>query len=110
MIKPSAFNVKAKLYIPTVSQKINGVSVKQYVEAIDFYCSAKSYGGTETTVNNKIAFEDTMTITTYYHPYFNGNCKIKLYDDNSEWEIITPPENIERRNVYCMFKVRRIYG
>lgn len=103
------FNVPAKILIPTTT-KINGVVQKSYTEWDDFFCSARSFGGTEKVINGVISIEDTMQIETYYRPELNASCHIKLLDDNSEWEIISDPENIERRNQFLIFKVRRIKG
>ena len=109
MLSIPSFTTKAKLFRADAI-KINGVVSKQYSEVMDFYCSAKSYGGTERVINNKVVIEDTMNIITYYNPQFRGNSRIKLYDDTSEWDIITPPENVDRVNKICMFKVRRVVG
>lgn len=110
MYKPSGnFPIKAILLVPTV-EKINGVNVKSFTEGLYFFCSAKSYGGTEKVVNDVISVEDTNIIECWYSPRFKSGCRIRLLDDDSEWEIITPPENIERRNKYMKFKVRRING
>lgn len=104
------FNVPAKILIPT-TQKINGVNVKTFIESEKIlFVSAKSYGGTEKIVDDKIAIEDTIIIETWYTPIIKSDCNIKLLDDNSEWEIISPPENIDRRNQYLRFKIRRIKG
>lgn len=103
------FNVPAKILIPTTI-KVNGINQKTYSEWDDFFCSAKSYGGTEKTVNGVFAVEDTMEIECWYRPDITSGCHIKLLDDNSEWEIVTPPENIERRNQFLKFKIRRLSG
>lgn len=110
MYRPSSnFNVKAIILIPTI-EKINGVNVKSYTEDEEFFCSAKSYGGTEKVIDDKYVIEDTLNIETWYNPKITSECKIKLLDDNSEWEILNTPENIERKNVYIKFKVKRFVG
>lgn len=110
MYKPkSPFNVPAQLLISS-TEKINGIVKKTFVEDFTFFCSAKSYGGTEKVINDKYIVEDTIEIETWYDPKITSNCRIKLLDDNSTYEIITPPENIERRNQFLKFKVKRING
>lgn len=103
------FNVPAQLLIYT-SEKINGVMKKSFVDDITFFCSAKSYGGTEKVINDKYVIEDTTEIECWYDPKITSGCRIRLLDDNSEWEIITPPENIDRRNQFLKFKIKRING
>ena len=110
MYKPQQpFNVPAQILTATYT-KVNGVNKKVYTATDNFFCSAKSYGGTEKTINGVYVVEDTMQIETYFRPDIDSSCHIKLLDDNSEWEIITPPENIERRNRFLVFKVRRVKG
>lgn len=110
MYKPQQpFNVPAQILTVTV-RKVNGINQKTVVAGDTFFCSAKSYGGTEKVINGLVEIEDTMTIETYYRPDIVASGRIKLLDDNSEWDIISDPENIERRNRYLVFKVRRVAG
>lgn len=111
MYKPtSPFNVPAKIIFATY-QKINGINKKVFVESADtIFVSAKSYGGTEKVINDQYVIEDTMEIETWFRPDITSECNLRLLDDNSEWEIINNPENIERRNLFLKFKVRRING
>ena len=110
MYRPAQpFNVPAQILTATYT-KVNGVNKKTFTEGDNFFCSAKSYGGTEKTINGVYVVEDTMQIETYFRPDITSIDHIKLLDDNSEWEIITPPENIERRNRFLVFKVRRVKG
>lgn len=110
MYKPQQpFNVPAQILTATY-KKVNGVNTKTFTEGDAFFCSAKAYGGTEKTINGVYVVEDTMQIETYFRPDIVSSCHIKLLDDSSEWEIITPPENIERRNRFLVFKVRRVKG
>ena len=95
------------LYLTT---KINGVVKKTFTELDNFFCSAKSYGGTEKVINDKYVIEDTMQIETWYRPDIVSGCRIKLLDDNSEWEILNTPEDIDRRHQFLVFKVKRIVG
>lgn len=103
------FNVAAKIRTVTTI-KVNGINQKTFTDGDNFFCSARSFGGTEKVVNNVYVLEDTMQIETYFRNDIKADCHIVLLDDNSEWEIISDPENIERRNQFLSFKVRRIKG
>lgn len=110
MYKPQQpFNVPAKILTATYT-KVNGVNTKTFTDGDTFFCSAKSYGGTEKTVNGIYVIEDTMQIETYFRPDIDSSCHIKLLDNNSEWEVLNTPENIDRRNQFLVFKVKRITG
>lgn len=88
-----------------------GVTVKTYKEAAEsFMCNFKSYGGTERIVNDVLSVEDTAQIVCWYNPNIKGDCRIKRLSDNAVFEILGEPENIEMRNQFLKFKVRRIKG
>ncbi len=108
--KPQLFNVPFKILTLT-KIFVNGVNKQTYTEGDEIYfCSARSFGGTEKIVNNILTIEDTMIIETYYNPIIKAKDRIKLLDDNSEWEVMVTPENINRENQYLRFKVRRYDG
>lgn len=90
--------------------KINGINNYTYTEGIRFFCSAKSYGGTEKVVNGVSVIEDTWWIDTFYNPAICKGDKIRFLDDNSEFEVLASPENINRRGQYMRFKVLKIGG
>lgn len=110
MYKPSSPFTVAALILKGEYIKVNGVNKKVFTEGDVIFVSAKSYGGTETTVNDKITIIDTINIETWYRPDITSKDGIRLLDDNSEWEIMNTPENIERRNQFLKFKVRRMVG
>ena len=103
------FNVPA-LHLKRSTEKINGVNQESFTEGVTFYCSAKSYGGTEKVVNDVYVIEDTWQIDTWYNPAFGKGDKIRFLDDNREYEILASPENINRRGQYMRFKVVSIGG
>lgn len=108
--KPSLpFNVPARIMKGTF-EKINGVNVKTFTEGDLIWVSAKSYGGTEKVVNDNYVIVDTLSIETWFRPDITSEDNIQLLDDNSEWEILNTPENIDRRNQYLKFKVKRYKG
>ena len=103
------FNVPA-MHMKRTTQKVNGVNKETFTDKAMFYCSAKSYGGTEKVVNGVFVIEDTWVIDTWYNPDFGKGDKIRFLDDNTEYEILASPENINRRGQYMRFKVVRIGG
>lgn len=108
----STFTVPLRLLIPTV-KKENGVEVKSFPaieDGILFFASFKSYGGTERDVNGIFSIEDTADIETWYDPRITSKCNVALADTGEVYEILGVPENINRRNMWLKFKVRRTKG
>lgn len=96
-----------RILTPT-NEKINGCVVKSYKEGDVFFASIKSYGGTDTTINNVFVIQDTLSVESFYRQEIKSNCKLKLLDDDSLWEIINTPEMIDREKKIILFKVKRI--
>ena len=109
------FTVPA-MHLKRKTKKVNGVNQESFTEGGMFYCSAKSYGGTEKTVNGVYVIEDTWTIDTWFNPAFEKGDKIRFLDEVGddgkypEFEVLASPENINRRGQYMRFKVSRIGG
>lgn len=103
------FNVPCE-WLQRSIKKVNGANQPTFTKKTLFYCSAKSYGGTEKTINGVYVIEDTWQIDTWFNPDFNKGDRIRFLDDNSEFEILASPENINRRGQYMRFKVTRIGG
>lgn len=103
------FNVPAML-LKRSMRKVNGVNQESFTEKTMFFCAAKSYGGTEKIVNDVYVIEDTWQIDTWFNPAFAKGDRIRFLDDNTEFEILATPENINRRGQYMRFKVSRIGG
>lgn len=104
------FDVPA-LHLKKSSKKVNGVNQEIFTEAKEpFFCSAKSYGGTEKQVNGVTVIEDTWWIDAFFDPAFGKGDRIRFLDDNTEFEVLASPENINRRGQYMRFKVVRIGG
>lgn len=109
--KPSfPFSTAVELLTPTSVVK-KGVRVKEYTSSgIIINCSFKTYGGTETTINDVYALEDTAQVETWYRPDIKADCGIKLLKTGQVYDIINTPENIDMRNQFCKFKVRAVKG
>lgn len=104
------FDVPA-LHLKRSLEKVNGTNQETFTEAKEpFFCSAKSYGGTEKQVNGVTVIEDTWWIDAFFDPAFGKGDRIRFLDDNTEFEVLASPENINRRGQYMRFKVVRIGG
>lgn len=88
-----------------------GVNKKTWV-SVDGVIRAnmKTYGGTEKVDNGILSVEDTAQIVCWYRPDITGECRLVRLTDNAAFEILGEPENIEQRNQFLKFKVRRIKG
>lgn len=124
----SSFTLNITDPIPLVSltptyKNVSGVNKPIYPtiqEALDvkdekgnrlnlFFGSFKTYGGTERDVNGVYSIEDTANIETMYRPDIKANCRIAR-EDGATYDIIGEPENINMRNQFLKFKVRRVKG
>ena len=76
----------------------------------------KTYGGTDKIINDVLHVEDTAQVVCWYRPDIKSNCRLVLLDGTEDtanakyFEILGEPENIEQRNMFLKFKVRRIKG
>lgn len=100
VLKPS-YGVNTKAW-----EDVNGVIMANF----------KTFGGTEINNNGVLSVEDTAQVVCWYRPDIAGNCRLVLLDgtENTDgakcYEILGVPENIEQRNMFLKFKVRRIKG
>ena len=78
----------------------------------------KSFGGTEIVVNGVVTVEETAQVVCRYRPDIKSDTRIILLPagfaengkPNAIYEVLGDPENIEMRNMFLKFKVRRIKG
>lgn len=113
MFRPNKANqmtTPLKLQVPT-STRINGVLKKTYTDTEDvILANFSTYGGTERKSDNVYVVEDTADIVCWFRPDIRSDCRIKRLTDNAVFEIIGEPENIEMRNMFLKFKIRRVKG
>lgn len=103
------FTVPMFLFIPEV-KVTKGVVKKGYPESGElFYCSFRTFGGTEKFNNDVLTVEDTATLETWYRPDIKSDCIVKNVDGKA-YEILGTPENINMRNQILRFKVRAVSG
>lgn len=113
MYRPALpFSTALYLLAPVVTNT-SGVRTKAYTaieNGLLFYGTFKTYGGTERDVNGVYSIEDTANIETWYMPEIKSDCRIAVAGTNAVYEIIGVPENIDMRNQFLKFKVRRVKG
>lgn len=111
--RPDLNNNMIPLFLLTPIYKNElGVEVKEYPSlenGILFYGSFKTYGGTERNVNGVFSIEDTANVETWFRPDITSECRIARAD-GAIYEIIGEPENINMRNQFLKFKVKRVKG
>lgn len=109
MYRPAeTFATPVELFNPTY-ETVKGVATKVYPETGEvIYCSFKTYGGTEATVNGQLTVVDTANVETWYRPDITSSSLIKL--GNKSYEVMGEPENIEKRNQFLKFRVRGVKG
>lgn len=107
--KPNTpFSTAMFVLIPTET-KVMGVLKKTYPsQGLLIFGSFKTFGGTERVTDGVYSVEDTAVIETWYTPIIKADCRVKVGD--ALYEVIGTPENIEMRNQYTKFKVRRVAG
>lgn len=113
MYRPSEaaqMTTATRLQTPT-RDKTLGVSVKTYADVSGVVMvNWKSYGGTESVNNGVLSVEDTAQVVCWYRPDIRSDCRLVRLSDGAVYEIIGEPENIEMRNQFLKFKVRRVKG
>lgn len=111
--KPSAtFSVALMLLKPTYNT-VQGVPTKSFPALENgelFYGNFKTYGGTERDVNGLYSIEDTANVECWYRPDIKSDCRIGVISTGAIYEIFGEPENINLRNQFMKFKVRRVKG
>lgn len=108
MYRPSEpFNTTAILYNPTTTID-KGVAVKEYNSVGKINCLAKTYGGTESVVNDVYSVIDTVNIETWYRDDITSESRLMI--GNKMYEVMGVPEDISFRHQFLKFKVRGVRG
>lgn len=117
MYKPhTPYAVPFRILVPTISVA-KGTRTKTYQEeAITRFCSFRSFGGTESTVDGVYSLIDTATVETWYDPALTAAVRLRIFPTDGtsmagvDYEVMGSPENIEMRNQYLVCKVRKVSG
>lgn len=96
-----------QLYNPTYKD-VRGVTVKEYELVGTINCSFKTFGGTESVVNDQLTVVDTANVETWYRPDITSASQIRL--GAKKYEVMGEPEDIEQRHQFLKFKVRGVKG
>lgn len=109
MYKPNLpFNTPFFVYTSTTT-KLKGVVKKTYVKIINpFFCSFRSFGGTEKVINDVIVVEDTAIIETWFDTNITSDCILEI--GAQKYEILGTPENINMLNKFYRIKIRAFKG
>ena len=97
---------------PVISM-VGGVRTKTLPdldEGFKIHASFKSYGGTERIMDGIVAIDDTADVQTWFRPDITSEGVVVNPLTNAQYEILNEPENIDMRNQFLNFKVRRIKG
>lgn len=107
--KPSMpFNVTAFLFVP-ITKTVKGVTKKTYPkDGEKFFCSFRTFGGTERVNNDMLIVENTAIVETWFNPKIKSDCRVRVGE--LDYEILGTPENINMRNQYMKFKIRAVKG
>ena len=103
------FNVPMFLFVPTAYKEKGSVKKQYPISGEMIFCSYRTFGGTETTVNGVLSVEDTAVIETWYRPDIKADCMLEDTAGN-RFEILGTPENVNGRNQFLAFKIRAIRG
>ena len=110
MYKPKEpFTTVLELYNPIYTM-VMGVTTKVFPKTPTdiINCSFKTYGGTESTVNDVYSLIDTANVETWYRADITAASQFKL--GNKVYEVIGEPEDISQRHQFLKFKVRSVRG
>lgn len=70
----------------------------------------KTFGGTEKNANGVLTVEETAQVVCRYRPDIKSDTRVVLLQTGAVYEILGDPENIEMRNMFLKFKIRRVKG
>lgn len=104
----SAYGVDKKTY-PSIAEALDEVDANDKPINL-FFGSFKSYGGTERDIDGLFVIEDTAHVETWYRPDITSDCRIGIIETGAIYEVWSEPENIEMKNQFIKFKVRRYKG
>ncbi len=110
MFKPDLPYTVPLYYHSPIYKTVKGVAHKECSDTgYLFYCSFKTFGGTEAVVNGVTVVEDTAAVETWFNPDILAEGFVK--DESGKlYEILGTPEDIEKRHKCMKFKIRAVRG
>lgn len=104
------YNVPLILLACTKKEYVRGVLKKTYsTEGEVFFCSFRTFGGTERESNGVVRVENTAVIETWFRPDIKADCAVKT-ESGEIYEIEGTPEDIDQRHQFLVFKVKEMKG
>lgn len=104
------FTVPFTIQTPVLT-KIKGTPTKTFTESETVYfCSFRTFGGTEMVENGVYSVVDTATIETWFTDQLTAASRIHNLQNDTVYEVIGTPENINMRNQYLKVRVQAIKG
>lgn len=109
MYRPAGvFNTALELLNPISYENVKGVRKAVYETVDVIFCSFKTFGGTEQSINGVLSVVDTANVETWYRPDIKASSRVKLGE--TMYEVLGEPENINMQNITMKFKVRAVKG
>ena len=106
----SPFATAFKISTPTTTT-VKGVPTKTYTESATVYCGTfRTFGGTENVKDGLYSVIDTATLETWFTPNLKANCRVHVLDNDTYYEVVGTPENIQMRNQYMKARLQAVKG
>ena len=75
-----------------------------------FFIALSKFRGAEKIEDGIMSIMETASVCMHFNSEVKASDRIKLLEDNTEWEIINSPENWNMQNAFLLFKVLRVKG
>lgn len=111
--KPAApFRTAMRLLNPSM-ETIKGVNKQVYPDPEQgetIFGTFRTFGGTETMINNVLTVTATGYIDTWYRSDIKSDSRFYIVQTGETYEILGKPENINMENQFIKVRVRLIGG
>lgn len=112
MWQPKAHQLSTVIRVKKrVGTTVNGAEKVSYIDANPFidYCQWKGKGGTEGQSSGTYTIHDTAEVVMWYRSDISQKDRLLLNNNpDLAYEIISPVDNVEQRNMWLYFKVKRV--
>lgn len=111
--KPAApFRTAMRLLNPSM-ETIKGVNKQVYPDPEQgktIFGTFRTFGGTETMINNVLTVTATGYIDTWYRSDISSDSRFYIVQTGKTYEVLGKPENINMQNQFLKVRVRLIGG
>ena len=110
MYKPAPIRefVTPAIHKKTNVEMVNGRTQKDVVEVATIRGKFKQKGTSELNANGLLVVNDKTSYITWWKADFESGDILTIY--GIDYEVKGTPENVEMRNMFCVFKVQRVRG